>query len=314
MQKKVWLSAAMAALGAAMLVAAAFAGPASSKSNRPSASGQKKGGTMNINMSGTDVDYIDPALPTAPSRGRSWMRPARSSCTTPTSRIRSGASSLPTRAVGFPTVSKDGKTYAFTVKSRHQVEHRRGADRRQLRRGDQPRPEPEDAVAGGSVHHGRQRHRRRAGRRRRQGRDRARRRRQGPEADDQAAKPDGSLLPKMAMNFFCPIPKGTPINADGINTFASFGPYYVASRQVGRQIILKTNPNYKGPRPHNIDTFVVHDEHEPRPEPAPGQGRPGRLRRGRPSADGARRARPAVRHQQGPQYYVNRGSTSTTSR
>src|SRR4029079_10303061 len=62
MQKKVWLSATMAALGAAMLVAAAFAGPAASKSSGPSASGQKKGGTMNINMSATDVDYIDPSL------------------------------------------------------------------------------------------------------------------------------------------------------------------------------------------------------------------------------------------------------------
>ena len=60
MQKKVWLSGAMAALGAAMLVAAAFAGTASSKS--PSVLGQKKGGTMNINMSATDVDYIDPTL------------------------------------------------------------------------------------------------------------------------------------------------------------------------------------------------------------------------------------------------------------
>ena len=64
------------------------------------------------------------------------------------------------------------------------------------------------------------------------------------------------MLSKLAMNFFCAIPKGTPINADGINSFASFGPYYVASRQVGRQIITKTNPNYKGSRPHNIDTFV----------------------------------------------------------
>src|SRR4029079_4963895 len=69
-------------------------------------------------------------------------------------------------------------------------------------------------------------------------------------------KPDGSLLSKLAMNFFCALPKGTEVNADGINTFASFGPYYVASRQVGRQIITKTNPNYHGPRPHNIDTFV----------------------------------------------------------
>jgi peptide/nickel transport system substrate-binding protein len=60
----------------------------------------------------------------------------------------------------------------------------------------------------------------------------------------------------MAMDFFSPIPKGTPINADGINSFASFGPYYVASRQVGRQLIVKANPNYHGSRPHNVSTFV----------------------------------------------------------
>ena len=58
------------------------------------------------------------------------------------------------------------------------------------------------------------------------------------------------------MDFFCAIPKSTPINADGVNTFASFGPYYIASRQVGRQIILKENPNYHGPRPHNVNTFA----------------------------------------------------------
>ena len=69
-------------------------------------------------------------------------------------------------------------------------------------------------------------------------------------------KPDGSLLSKLAMNFFCALPTNTAIDPNGINTFSSFGPYYVASRQVGRQIITKTNPNYKGPRPHNIDTFV----------------------------------------------------------
>ena len=69
-------------------------------------------------------------------------------------------------------------------------------------------------------------------------------------------KPDGSFLSKMAMDFFSPIPKGTPINADGINSFASFGPYYVASRQVGRQLIVQSNPNYHGSRPHNVGTFV----------------------------------------------------------
>ena len=44
MQKKVWLSGAMAALGAAMLVAAAFAGTASSKSKAPLPSGRRRAG------------------------------------------------------------------------------------------------------------------------------------------------------------------------------------------------------------------------------------------------------------------------------
>src|SRR5262245_38290291 len=117
MQKKVWLSGAMATLGAAMLVAAAFAGPASSKSNRPSASGQKKGGTMNINMSGTDVDYIDPSL----AYGTLSWQVLDSVCEKlvyyPEKPEPIGSKLAPDAAVGFPSVSKDGKTYVFTIKS-----------------------------------------------------------------------------------------------------------------------------------------------------------------------------------------------------
>src|SRR4249919_757425 len=117
MQKKVWLSGAMTALGAAMLVAAAFAGPASSKSNQPSASRQKKGGTMNINASGTDVDYIDPSL----AYGTLSWQILDSVCVKlmfyPDKPDPVGSKLAPDGAVGFPAVSKDGKTYTFTVKS-----------------------------------------------------------------------------------------------------------------------------------------------------------------------------------------------------
>jgi len=256
MQKKIWLSGAMTALGAAMLVAAAFAGPASSKSNQPSASGQKKGGTMNINASGTDVDYIDPSL----AYGTLSWQILDSVCTKlmyyPDKPDPVGAKLAPDGAVGFPSVSKDGKTYVFTVKSGIKsntgetltAANYAAAINRDLNPKMQSPSVPFMTGANGIV---------------------------GAQAvaDGKAAsasgvvakgqkltirlmQPDGSLLSKLAMNFFCPIPKGTPINADGINTFASFGPYYVASRQVGRQLITKTNPNYKGSRPHNVSTFV----------------------------------------------------------
>ena len=94
------------------------------------------------------------------------------------------------------------------------------------------------------------------------------------------------------MNFFCALPKDTPVDAERHqHVRRRAGPYYVASRQVGRSIILKTNPNYKGPAAAQRRHVRLHGEHEPRPEPAAGQGGPGRLRRRRSSADGARRPR-----------------------
>jgi peptide/nickel transport system substrate-binding protein len=256
MQKRIWLSGVMAVLGAAMLVAAAFAGPAASKSNRPSASGQKKGGTMNVNASGTDVDYIDPAL----AYGTLSWQILDSVCAKlmyyPDKPDPVGSKLAPDAAVGFPSVSKDGKTYVFTIKSG--IKSNTGetltaanfaaAFNRDLNPktqspfvpfitgasgivGAQAVADGKAATAGGVIA-------------------------KGQKLTFKLQKADGSFLAKMAMDAFCAIPKGTPINADGINTFASFGPYYVASRQVGRQLITKRNPNYKGQRPANIDTFV----------------------------------------------------------
>ncbi len=256
MSRKVLASGAMAALGAAMLVAAAFAGPASSTSNRPSASGQKKGGTMNVNASGTDVDYIDPALAYGTLSWQILDAVSMKLMYYPDKPDPAGAKLAPDAAVGFPAVSKDGKTYVFTIKSG--VKSNTGetltaanfaaAFNRDLNPkmqspavpfmtgdngivGAQAVNDGKAATASGVVA-------------------------KGQKLTIRLLRPDGSFLSKMAMDFFCPIPKGTPINADGINTFASFGPYYVASRQVGRQLIMKTNPNYKGSRPHNISTFV----------------------------------------------------------
>jgi ABC-type oligopeptide transport system substrate-binding subunit len=256
MQKRIWLSGVMAVLGAAMLAAAAFAGPASSKSNRPSASGQKKGGTMNINMSGTDVDYIDPALAFGTLSGQILDAVCMKLMYYPDKPAPVGTKLAPDAAVGFPAVSKDGKTYVFTIKSGIKsntgetltAANFKAAIDRDLNPKTQSPSVPfitgangivgAKAVADGKATSA------------------AGVIAKGQKLTIRLSAPDGSFLAKIAMGFFCPIPKGTPINPDGINTFSSFGPYYVASRQVGRQIIVKTNPNYKGQRPHNVDTFV----------------------------------------------------------
>ncbi len=258
MRKRAWLSGAMAAIGASMVIAAALAGTASSKPSASSASfaSAKAGGTMNINMSATDVDYIDPSL----AYGSNSWQILDSVCAKltnyPDKPGVAGTHLTPDAATGFPTVSKDGRTYTFTVRSGWKsntgqpltAANFAAAINRDLNPKMQSPSVPFITGANGIV---------------------------GAQAvaDGKAAtasgvkasgqkltitllKPDGSLLAKLAMNFFCAIPTSTPINADGVDTFSSFGPYYVASRQVGRQIILKANPNYKGSRPHNVSTFV----------------------------------------------------------
>jgi peptide/nickel transport system substrate-binding protein len=256
MRTRFLVSGAMAALGTAMLVAAALAAPASSTSSRPSASGQKKGGTMNVNMSATDVDYIDPALAYGTNSWQILDAATAKLVGYPDKPGVAGTKLVPDAAVGFPAVSKDGKTYTFTIRSGWRsntgqtltAANFAAALNRDLNPKMQSPAAPFITGASGIV--GAQ-----------AVLDGKATTASGIKASGQKLtitlmKPDGSFLSKMAMDFFSAIPTNLPITADGVNSFPSYGPYYVASRQVGRQLILKENPNYKGPRPHNINTFV----------------------------------------------------------
>jgi peptide/nickel transport system substrate-binding protein len=60
------------------------------------------------------------------------------------------------------------------------------------------------------------------------------------------------FLSRIAMPFFCAVPKSTPINPKGERAVPSAGPYYIASYTPKRRIVLKKNPNYHGSRPRNV--------------------------------------------------------------
>jgi YVTN family beta-propeller protein len=63
----------------------------------------------------------------------------------------------------------------------------------------------------------------------------------------------GSFLSRLAMNFSCAVPSNTPVDPKGLPAIPSAGPYYVASFRPNRRLVLKRNPNYRGPRPHRLD-------------------------------------------------------------
>ena len=116
MYKKLLLALGLAALGASLMVAAAVAG--TSSSTTASKSGVTKGGTLRLNVSNTDYEYLDPAL-AYDSIGWSTIYAVNMQLLNyPDKPASAGGNQLvPEAATAFPIVSKDGKTYTFTVKS-----------------------------------------------------------------------------------------------------------------------------------------------------------------------------------------------------
>jgi DNA-binding SARP family transcriptional activator/ABC-type oligopeptide transport system substrate-binding subunit len=79
-------------------------------------------------------------------------------------------------------------------------------------------------------------------------------------------KPSPDFLARLALPFFCPVPIGTPFvpgaphqGQDGHigGYIPSAGPYYVADVNNDEYVILKRNPNYRGPRPQAFDAIAI---------------------------------------------------------
>jgi len=68
---------------------------------------------------------------------------------------------------------------------------------------------------------------------------------------------DPTFLAEIAMPFFTAVKPNMPINPKGENVYPTAGPYRIVSRDVGRQLVLARNPNYKGSRPANADRIVI---------------------------------------------------------
>jgi DNA-binding SARP family transcriptional activator/ABC-type oligopeptide transport system substrate-binding subunit len=86
-------------------------------------------------------------------------------------------------------------------------------------------------------------------------------------------RPSPDFLQRLALPFFCPVPDGTPFVAgaaratkDGAGGRTPFkgpysaGPYYIADYDSDAgYVVLKRNPNYRGPRPHSLDAIAIRE-------------------------------------------------------
>ena len=249
MLRTLWLSFAAVAIGACLSVAAGFAGPAQSATG----STAKAGGTLNVDLF-TDVDFTDPALDYISTGWEIEYSTCLKLMNYPDANGARSSQLVPEAAAGFPRVSNNGRTYDFNVqagftKFSNGQRVTAGTFKYAIERLANPKMESPAAafisdiagvqarldgkatsVSGVKV--------------------------EGPHLLVTLTKPAPDFMARVAMPFFCAVPVGLPIDPNGVDTPASAGPYYIASRSAGKSIVLKRNPNYQGKRPHNVDQIV----------------------------------------------------------
>jgi DNA-binding SARP family transcriptional activator len=74
-------------------------------------------------------------------------------------------------------------------------------------------------------------------------------------------RPSPDFLKRLSLPYFCPVPMNTPLVAGGVQPIAppSAGPYYMTDNLNGEYMILKRNPNYHGSRPHHLDAIAFRE-------------------------------------------------------
>ena len=241
------------ALGAALLVAAGFAGAASSGTGGCDA---KKGGTHEASTCPRPTSTSrDPALAYGTISWQIEYTTALKLYNYPDKAAPlGGRSSSPRRAAGFPMVSKDGKTY--TSRSRPGFKFSDGspvtaanyafAINRALNPTMQSPAAPfiDDIVGAQAVLDGK-------------AQKASGVKAKGNKLIIKLTQPDGGL-PGQARHAVLPaLPTNMAIDPKGVNAYPSAGPYYIASRDVGRQIVAQAEPELQGHAPARTSTRSI---------------------------------------------------------
>jgi ABC-type transport system substrate-binding protein len=260
-KRRLTLTASLFAVGVALLAAAGCGGGGSSNESQPpaatSTSKPVQGGTAKFNLA-SDTDFTDPALAYYQVSWQFLYSTCAKLLNYPDKPAPEGSQLQPEVAQSMPTVSGDGKTYTFTIRSGFKFSPPSNQAvtaqtfKKVFERDLNPKMQSpassfaSDVVGAQAMLDGKAKTL------------------SGVTAKGNkltikltAASPD--FVSRIAMPFFCAIPTNTPINPNGERTVPMAGPYYISSYVPNRRIELKRNPNYTGDRPHNLSgmTYTV---------------------------------------------------------
>lgn len=257
MRRKHTLSLFMLVMGVALLVAATTVGAAGSATKKAGSAEANKGGTLKVNENSADFDFVDPQLAYRTDDWDMLFSTAMQLVSFPEKTGVAGTQLYPQAATAFPTVSKDGKTYTFTIRSGLKFSDGSPVTAASFQRSWERILSPkmgsplgvnldlQNVVVGGDAFlNGKAAHI------------------SGISAKGQTltfhlTKPNATFVSILSMQWFTAVKSNMPYSSTGLNVYPAAGPYYIASRDPGRSTVLKRNPYYKGDRPANPDQIVI---------------------------------------------------------
>jgi len=255
MRKKLVLPVALAAVGALLLIVAAFAGTGSATASAGKTVA-KKGGTLHVAASNQDFEFTDPGLA---YDTLAWSMLYTTNLMLVNYPEKSGPESgqlYPEAATAFPTVSKDGKTYTWTIRKGLKFSDGSPVTAAAYQRAFERILSPKmgspvgvnlqlqnTLVGGNDFLNGKTQHI-------------AGVIAKGQTLITKLTRPNPTFVSIAAMQWFGAVKPDMPYTESGLNTYPAAGPYYIKSRDIGRSLVEVRNPYYKGSRPANPDQIV----------------------------------------------------------
>ena len=248
MRRKHVLSLLMLSMGVALLIAATTVGVASSATQKAGSAKALKGGVLKVNQSAGAFDTLDPGLAYVTNDWEVLYSTGMNLVNFPNKAGQAGSQLFPEAAKAFPTISKNGKTVTFHLRSGLKFSDGSPVTAASFQRAWERILSPKmyaqygifdqlntmvvgaqkftdgkaSKISGISA--------------------------KGLTLTFHLVKPNPTFVSILGMQWFNAVKPSMPYwkkSSSGVLKYPSAGPYYIATNNPGRLVVLKRNPHWK---------------------------------------------------------------------